>query len=103
MRWVQYEQYPCGVDSALPDLDYDTADIPWAWLRELCWEKLSRYYDNFTETDPAPWGADRAIIDEGSTGYRRYLLLYGERIVFLFLEEAPTAKQMAAITGALRP
>ena len=103
VRWVQYEQYPCGVDSVLPDLDYDTADIPWTWLRELCWEKLSRYYDNFTETDPAPWGADRAIIDEGSTGYRRYLLLYGERIVFLFLEEAPTAKQMAAITGALRP
>ena len=102
MRWVQYSQYVYGKDSALPELTYDTADIPWAWLRELCWGRLARYFD-FAETDPGPWGADRAIMDEGATGYRRYLFLYGERIVFLFLEEAPTAEQMAVIAEALRP
>ena len=106
VRWVQYSQSVYGEGSALPDLTYDTADIPWAWLRERCWEKLPELYGytiSFEETDPDPWGADRAIMDEGATGYRRYLFLYGERIVFLFLEEAPTAEQMAVIAAALRP
>mgnify|MGYP000144803059 CR=1 FL=1 len=102
VRWVQYSQYVYGEDSVLPELEYDTADIPWDWLRELCWGRLARYFD-FTETDPGPWAADRAIMDEGATGYRRYLFLYGERIVFLFLEEAPTAEQMAVISRNLRP
>ena len=77
-------------------------DIPWDWLRELCWGRLARYFD-FTETDPAPWEADRTLQWDGSTGSRRYLFLYGERIVFLFLEEAPTAEQMAVISSNLRP
>ena len=101
VRWVQYSQSVHGEDSDLPELVYDTADIPWAWLRELCWGRLARYFD-FAETDPGPWGADRAIMDEGATGYRRYLLLYGERIVFLFLEEVPTAEQRTVIAAALR-
>ena len=102
VRWVQYSQSVYGEDSDLPELEYDTADIPWTWLRELCWGRLTRYFD-FSETDPGPWGADRAIIDEGATGYQRYLFLYGERIVFLFLEETPTAEQRSVIADALRP
>lgn len=102
VRWVQYSQSVHGEDSALPELVYDTADIPWAWLRGLCWGRLAQYFD-FAETDPSLWGADRAIMDEGATGYQRYLFLYGERIVFLFLEEAPTTEQMAVISSNLRP
>ena len=102
VRWVQYSQYVYGEDSALPELTYDTADIPWTWLRERCWEQMSQYF-NFAETDPAPWEADRTLQWDGSTGSRRYLFLYGERIVFLFLEEAPTAEQMAVISSNLRP
>lgn len=102
VRWVQYSQSVYGEGSDLPELAYDTADIPWTWLREWCWSRSARYFD-FTETDPGPWGADRAIMDEESTGYRRYLFLYGERIVFLFLGEAPTAEQRSVITAALRP
>ena len=104
LRWVQYEQYPCGEGTRLPDLSYDTADVPWGWLRAWCWDRLSRYYGEggFTETDPAPWEADLALQWEGTTGERRYLLLYGERIVFLYLGEAPTAAQRAVIVEALR-
>ena len=102
VRWAQYSQSVYGEDSALPELAYDTADIPWGWLREWCWDRSARYFD-FAETDPGPWGADRAVTDEGATGYRRYLLLYGERIVFLFLGEAPTAEQRAVIAAVLRP
>lgn len=102
VRWIQYSQGACAADSALPSLEYDTADIPWAWLRERCWGRLAQYFD-FAETDPGLWGADRAIMDEGATGYQRYLLLYGERIVFLFLDKAPTAEQMTVIAAALRP
>ena len=102
VRWVQYSQYVYGEDSALPELTYDTADIPWTWLRERCWEQMSQYF-NFAETDPAPWEADRTLQWDGATGSRRYLFLYGERIVFLFLEEAPTAEQMAVISSNLRP
>ena len=102
VRWVQYSQYVYGEDSVLPELTYDTADIPWTWLRERCWEQMSQYF-NFAETDPAPWEADRTLQWDGSTGSRRYLFLYGERIVFLFLEEAPTAEQMAVISSNLRP
>ena len=102
VRLVQYSQYVYGEDSALPELTYDTADIPWTWLRERCWEQMSQYF-NFAETDPAPWEADRTLQWDGSTGSRRYLFLYGERIVFLFLEEAPTAEQMAVISSNLRP
>ena len=102
VRWAQYSQSVYGEDSALPELAYDTADIPWGWLREWCWDRSARYFD-FAETDPGPWGADRAIMDAGAAGYRRYLLLYGERIVFLFLGEAPTAEQRAVIAAALRP
>ena len=101
VRWVQYSQSIYGEDSALPDLTYDTADIPWAWLRELCWGRLARYFD-FAETDPGPWGADRAMAQDDSSPTQRYLLLYGDRIVVLVLEFTPTAEQRAVIAAALR-
>ena len=101
-RWTQYSQGACSAESILPSLEYDTADVSWRWLRELCWEKLSHYY-TFTETNSVPWAADRALQWDGATGSQRYLLLYGERIVYLFLAEAPTAEQMAVIAAALRP
>lgn len=101
-RWTQYSQGACSAESILPSLKYDTADVSWRWLRELCWEKLSHYY-TFTETNSVPWAADRALQWDGATGSQRYLLLYGERIVYLFLAEAPTAEQRSVIADALRP
>ena len=106
MRRVQYSQEIYGEDSNLPELEYDTADISWGWLREWCWKKVSDFdgfYLNFEETDPDPWGADRAMVREDLSPYRRYVLLYGDRIVVLVLEFTPTAEQMAVIAAALRP
>ena len=106
VRWVQYSQSVYGEGSSLPELVYDTADIPWAWLRERCWKKLPDLYGytiNFEETDPDPWGADRAMAQDDSSLTQRYLLLYGDRIVVLVLEFTPTAEQRAVIAAALRP
>lgn len=106
VRWVQYSQSVYGEGSSLPELVYDTADIPWAWLRERCWKKLPDLYGytiNFEETDPDPWGADRAMAQDDSSPTQRYLLLYGDRIVVLVLEFTPTAEQRAVIAAALRP
>ena len=106
VRWVQYSQSVYGEGSSLPELVYDTADIPWAWLRERCWKKLPDLYGytiNFEETDPDPWGADRAMAQDDFSPTQRYLLLYGDRIVVLVLEFTPTAEQRAVIAAALRP
>lgn len=106
VRWVQYSQNVYGEGSVLPELTYDTADIPWAWLRERCWEKLPELYGytiSFEETDPDPWGADRAMAQNDFSLTQRYLLLYGDRIVVLVLEFTPTAEQKAVIAEALRP
>ncbi len=106
VRWVQYSQSVYGEDSDLPELEYDTADIPWTWLRERCWKKLPDLYGytiNFEETDPEPWGADRAMVQDDFSLTQRYLLLYGDRIVVLVLEFTPTAEQRSVIAAALRP
>ena len=106
VRWVQYSQSVYGEDSDLPELEYDTADIPWTWLRERCWKKLPDLYGytiNFEETDPGPWGADRAMVQDDFSLTQRYLLLYGDRIVVLVLEFTPTAEQRSVIAAALRP
>ena len=106
VRWVQYSQSVYGEGSSLPELEYDTADIPWAWLRERCWKKLPDLYGytiNFEETDPDPWGADRAMAQDDSSLTQRYLLLYGDRIVVLTLGFTPTAEQRSVIAAALRP
>ena len=106
VRWGQYSQSVYGEGSALPELEYDTADIPWTWLREQCWKKLPDLYGytiNFVETDPNSWGADRAMIQDAFAPTQRYLLLYGDRIVVLVLEFTPTAEQRSVIAAALRP
>ena len=106
VRWVQYSQSVYGEGSDLPELEYDTADIPWTWLRERCWKKLPDLYGytiNFEETDPEPWGADRAMVQDDFSLTQRYLLLYGDRIVVLVLEFTPTAEQRSVIAAALRP
>ena len=106
--WSHYRQDAYGEDSTLPTLDYQTADIPWTWLREWCWENLSGYYGpyglhvSFEETDAAPWEADRAMIWPDLSPNLRYLLLYGDRIVVLTLGFTPTAEQRSVITAALR-
>ena len=108
-RWGRYSQDAYGEDSALPALDYQTADIPWDWLREWCWENLSGYYGPYglyfslEDTDAAPWEADRAMIWPDLSPNLRYLLLYGDRIVVLTLGFTPTAEQRSVITAALRP
>ena len=106
VRWVQYSQSVYGEGSDLPELEYDTADIPWTWLRERCWKKLPDLYGytiNFEETDPEPWGADRAMVQDDFSLTQRYLLLYGDRIVVLVLEFTPTVEQRSVIAAALRP
>ena len=106
VRWVQYSQSVYGEGSDLPELEYDTADIPWTWLRERCWKKLPDLYGytiNFEETDPEPWGADRAMVQDDFSLTQRYLLLYGDRIVVLVPEFTPTVEQRSVIAAALRP
>ena len=99
-NWYQGAEAP---DSELPFLNYQIADIPWDWLRKLCWDTLmkgpkyrSHWLGGCTPIDPAPWGADAA-----ARRNRTQVLLYGERIVLVTTGWTPTDGEAAVIGAAL--
>ena len=97
VRQVEYRQeLPYDVrwsdenDPPLPELFYTVIDVKLAPLFDFCLQSTLRAEDlygiEYRETDPAPWGADRAwqLWDtEDSTPRDSWLLVYGRRIVTL--------------------
>lgn len=94
-----WSQTAMSRDSELPYLDYQIADIPWDWLRELCWDTIiqgpryrNRWLGGCTLIDPAPWGASAAARRNGTQA-----LLYGDRIVLIYTSWTPDSRESAII------
>ena len=104
--WAAFDSWYQGAtasDSELPAFSCEIADIPWDWLRKLCWDTLmkgpkyrSHWLGGCTPIDPAPWGADAA-----ARRNRTQVLLYGERIVLVTTGWTPTEGEAAVIGAAL--
>ena len=116
VRQVEYRQeLPYDVrwsdenDPPLPELFYTVIDVKLAPLFDLCLQSTLRAEDlygiEYRETDPAPWGADRAWREcDAHSGekYDTWLLIYGQRIVeFHPRSFSPDAAQMAVIGETL--
>nr|WP_326183556.1 DUF2812 domain-containing protein [uncultured Oscillibacter sp.] len=101
-------------------LSYEITDIKQPWLRDLV---VRDYLENtgfsvrvhgtvtfdfswdwLPESSPARWGADAVYRKRWEDGDMRneYLLFYGDRVVELTLEEAPTPAQTAVIGEKLK-
>ena len=86
-------------------LFYTVIDVKLAPLFDFCLQSTLRaedlYGSEYRETDPAPWGADRAWREcDAHSGekYDTWLLIYGQRIVeFHPRSFSPDAAQMAVI------
>ena len=100
--WAAFDSWYQGSaasDSELPTFSCRIADIPWDWLRELCWDTIMRgpKYGNhqlsgYTPIDPVPWGADAAARRNGTQA-----LLYGDRIVLIYTNWTPDSRESAII------
>ena len=100
--WAAFDSWYQGSaasDSELPTFSCRIADIPWDWLRELCWDTIMRgpKYGNhqlsgYTPIDPSPWGADAAARRNGTQA-----LLYGDRIVLIYTNWTPDSRESAII------
>lgn len=116
VRQVEYRQeLPYDVrwsdenDPPLPELFYTVIDVKLAPLFDFCLQSTLRAEDlygiEYRETDPAPWGADRAWREcDAHSGekYDTWLLIYGQRIVeFHPRSFSPDAAQMAVIGETL--
>ena len=116
VRQVEYRQeLPYDVrwsdenDPPLPELFYTVIDVKLAPLFDFCLQSTLHaedlYGSEYRETDPAPWGADRAWREcDAHSGekYDTWLLIYGQRIVeFHPRSFSPDAAQMAVIGETL--
>ena len=112
VRQVEYRQeLPYDVrwsdenDPPMPELLYTVIDVKLAPLFDFCLQSTLHaedlYGSEYRETDPAPWGADRAWREcDAHSGekYDTWLLIYGQRIVeFHPRSFSPDAAQMAVI------
>lgn len=103
-----------------PWMEYTVVDVHMPFLYDWCVEEMYRAYDDWTasdeagrevrlytyrETDPAPWGAQRAwqIYDYDSQAQGKYLLCWEGRIVALDADWVLTNEQMTVAGRALAP
>lgn len=76
----RFDQDALEIGSDLPIWSYQTAIIPWDWLRDLCWDALSEYHSNTPFQPAGPrCGAERAMVRGGR--WQDFLLYYGDRII----------------------
>ncbi|MDE6934856.1 MAG: DUF2812 domain-containing protein [Oscillospiraceae bacterium] len=88
-------QYALGEGSDLPDLEYQVCEIPWGWLRDLCWDTLVHSGDGqFRAEDVAVEPAPEAALSRARYGGRQYLLLFEDRIVVISGDWEMTAEQI---------
>lgn len=83
-------------------LEYTLYEVKLPFLVTAFQNLVSRDFDRdgagCLETDPGPWGADRAFRRESRN---EWLLFYGGRIVLLEMGQEPTVAQMEAIAANL--
>lgn len=76
----RFDQDALEIGSDLPIWSYQTAIIPWDWMRDLCWDALSEYHSNTPFQPAGPrCGAERAMVRGGR--WQDFLLYYGDRII----------------------
>lgn len=94
-RHTVYSQRGLGEDSELPYLEYQVCEIPWGWLRDLCWDTLVHSGDGqFRAEDVAVEPAPEAALSRARYGGRQYLLLFEDRIVVISGDWEMTAEQI---------
>lgn len=94
-RHTVYTQIALGEDSELPYLEYQVCEIPWGWLRDLCWDTLVHSGDGqFRAEDVAVEPAPEAALSRARYGGRQYLLLFEDRIVVISGDWEMTAEQI---------
>lgn len=103
----EYDQsaWPGADMDGNPGLYYSVTEIPWDWLREWCWRRQVHFYRNITfeVVDDPRWGA--VEVRKGSDDTQdRYMLLYGDRIVLVFVSGMElTDEQVAILVQRLVP
>lgn len=94
-RHTVYSQRGLGEGSELPYLEYQVCEIPWGWLRDLCWDTLVHSGDGqFRAEDVAVEPAPEAALSRARYGGRQYLLLFEDRIVVISGDWEMTAEQI---------
>lgn len=83
-HWTCFQRPMLGTGSALPELKYTVAEIPWAWLRDRLVEGWAEDCA-MEEVRDGRWGADRVFrTGAGAGGEREQLLLVYGRRAYLF-------------------
>lgn len=101
-RYTVYTQDALGEDSDLPYLEYQVCEIPWRWLRELCWNTLIRTDgEQFRTDDVAAEPMPEAALSRTRYGGRQYLLLFEDRIVEISGGWEMTAEQLQSVVQSL--
>ena len=85
------------------ELEYIIADVHAGFLWEMCREDFLK--NGAQPADAAPWQADGAwkVRERFSSENTVYVLCWDRRLVWLNLEEEPSAAQMAVIAEQLKP
>ncbi len=86
----------CQLDGEYLSLDYDVIEVKWPFLYDL-FLKDDMGDHSYVETDPTPWGADRAYY---SAERNDWILCYEDRFVGIGMPWEPSAEEMAQV-GAL--
>lgn len=107
-HWQCLQRPVWGVESELPELEYEFVEIPWKWLRDTMVERYAKKYA-MAEVVDSRFGADRVFHSEYTIGYNKanrvdeYVLVYGDRIYeFTAGYDQPfTTEQLIAAAGKL--
>ncbi len=109
--YYDYRQWALEENPEISELRYEITDVKVPMFYKLCRDGILRqtrdrikngevlWVSHYEPADPAPWGAQEAWQLRGDYGLsNQYLLCFeGNRIVELYLWDAPTEEQMAVI------
>lgn len=106
-------QRPAPGETGAAELYYRILEVRWPVFLEACWEDCVRPPEweqdwpmeqrwNYRPVEEPAWGADRVWRRfTGEEAESKYLLCWGNRIVYLTLEAPPTEAQMEVIREKL--
>lgn len=107
--YTTFSQQAMGTGSDLPELRFQIAEIPWAWLRTQCVSRLVEGYSvslrgisfrlgEHRAVEDDRWGADEVYL---SLDTNSFLLVYGQRIASVDAGWDLTDEQIAVIARKL--